>query len=443
MRFFSRKTQQSEPDNNDDDQPPTEGAETKGDLNKIAAENDLAASANQVAGTAWLAGHLNHLTPEQEQKLVEFKALVEEKGYYKPKKEETAAPSHSDATLLRFLRARKFDVQGAYKQFSETEDWRKENKIDALYENIRIESYERTRQMYPQWTGRRDRRGIPVYLFEVRHLTNRNVSQFSQEVSEQGAAETHKDSSIPARLLCLFSLYENLLQFVQPLCSALARPNPETPIVSSSNIVDISGVSLMQFWNLRGHMQDASVLSTAHYPETLDRIFIIGAPSFFPTVWNWIKRWFDPVTVSKIFILSSAEVKSTLEKFMDPSSIPSQYGGTLDFKWGDLPNMDDAARAVAGGLESPPTSEGGKPVFLKGPVKFLGDHIEVLGSDHGKPRRETIPVPPQTATTTTTVAAAAAEVPAPAPSAQVQDEKVEPVEPAAAPAPVETTVPAA
>lgn len=140
-----------------------------------------------------------------------------------------------------------------------------------------------TPDQYPQWTGRRDRRGIPVYLFVVKDLTSKNVTQFSQEVTEQGASETHKDSSIPARLLCLFSLYENLLQFVQPLCSALSRPNPETPIVSSSNIVDISGVSLMQFWNLRSHMQDASVLSTAHYPETLDRIFVGFLPDlFFP-----------------------------------------------------------------------------------------------------------------------------------------------------------------
>jgi hypothetical protein len=169
---------------------------------------------------------------------------------------------------------------------------------------------------------------------------------------------------------------------------------------------------------------------------------IIGAPSFFPTVWNWIKRWFDPVTVSKIFILSSAEVKSTLETFIEPSSIPSQYGGTLDFKWGDLPNMDDAARALAGGLESPPTTEGGKPVFLKGPVRFFNDHMEVLGSDQGKPRRESIPVPPTgTATTKEVPAAAVAVTEAPAPTAQVADEKVEPVEPVAAP--VEATAPAA
>jgi hypothetical protein len=52
------------------------------------------------------------------------------------------------------------------------------------------------------------------------------------------------------------------------------RSYPETPISQSNNIVDISGVGLKQFWNLKGHMQDASVLATAHYPETLDRIFV-------------------------------------------------------------------------------------------------------------------------------------------------------------------------
>jgi hypothetical protein len=61
---------------------------------------------------------------------------------------------------------------------------------------------------------------------------------------------------------------------VQPLCSAIDRKHPETPISQSNNIVDISGVGLKQFWNLKAHMQDASTLATAHYPETLDRIFV-------------------------------------------------------------------------------------------------------------------------------------------------------------------------
>lgn len=47
----------------------------------------------------------------------------------------------------RYLRARKFDVNGAWGQFKDTEDWRKENAIESLYENIDIDSYEAARRM--------------------------------------------------------------------------------------------------------------------------------------------------------------------------------------------------------------------------------------------------------------------------------------------------------
>lgn len=134
---------------------------------------------------------------------------------------------------------------------------------------------------YPQWTGRRDRRGIPVYVFEIRHLNSKNMAAYNSTMTDPSAtAETHKSSTVPQRLLRLFALYENLLRFVMPLCSQLSRPHPDTPIVSSNNIVDVSGVGLKQFWNLKGHMQDASVLATAHYPETLDRIFVSLAQLF-------------------------------------------------------------------------------------------------------------------------------------------------------------------
>lgn len=120
---------------------------------------------------------------------------------------------------------------------------------------------------------------------------------------------------------------------------------------------------------------------------------IVGAPAFFPTVWGWIKRWFDPVTTSKIFILSAAEVKPTLTSFMDPSSIPKQYGGDLDWQWGDMPNLDEPARELVGALEIPPAEGETKPSFTKGPVLFKGDHVEILGKVNGKSRQRTVPVP--------------------------------------------------
>lgn len=132
-------------------------------------------------------------------------------------------------------------------------------------------------------------------MFEISHLDNKALAAYEKNSSP---TLDKIQSKVPPKMLRLFALYENLCRFVLPLCSTMPdREHPETPISQSSNIVDISGVSLMQFWKLKSHMQDASILATAHYPETLDRIFLLGAPSFFPTVWSWVKRWFDPITV--------------------------------------------------------------------------------------------------------------------------------------------------
>jgi hypothetical protein len=106
---------------------------------------------------------------------------------------------------------------------------------------------------------------------------------------------------------------------------------------------------------------------------------IIGAPSFFPTVWGWIKRWFDPVTVSKIFILGKHEMKATLENFIDPKDFPEQYGGKLKWNFGDLPHMDDdTLRAV---------EKDGHKGWVPGPCLWLEHERVIVGSDKGKLRR--------------------------------------------------------
>lgn len=143
-----------------------------------------------------------------------------------------------------------------------------------LYDTIDVAAYESSRRLYPQWTGRRDRRGIPIYLFEIAHLDIKSVAAY--EKAEVYSRARAPPSAKEGRLLRLFALYENLTRFTQPLCSQLADREwvGRTPITLSTNIVDVTGVTLKQYWNLKGHMQAASELATAHYPETLDRIFV-------------------------------------------------------------------------------------------------------------------------------------------------------------------------
>lgn len=82
---------------------------------------------------------------------------------------------------------------------------------------------------------------------------------------------------------------------------------------------------------------------------------------------------------------------------MDLSSIPKQYGGELDWKWGEMPNLDEASRELLSPLQTPPAEGESHPGFTKGPMRFKGDEIEVLGKVDGQSRQKTIPVPKQLA----------------------------------------------
>lgn len=116
---------------------------------------------------------------------------------------------------------------------------------------------------------------------------------------------------------------------------------------------------------------------------------IIGAPSFFPTVWGWIKRWFDPVTVNKIFILSHHEVKARLSEFIDPDDFPKKYGGNLNWDVGMSPHLDQAATEAV--------ERNGSKGWIEGPCLWEKGQRVPVGSVGGKPRRparvEPIPAP--------------------------------------------------
>jgi hypothetical protein len=125
----------------------------------------------------------------------------------------------------------------------------------------------------------------------------------------------------------------------------------------------------------------------------------VGAPGFFPTVWGWVKRWFDPITVSKIFILSPANVYPTLSQYIDHENIPKKYGGGLDFEFGQMPNIEPEIDAHLK-WENPDT-QNGRRTLPTGPIRWeQGPNGEMqawgVGSENGKPRRRlvfTVPKP--------------------------------------------------
>lgn len=137
--------------------------------------------------------------------------------------------------------------------------------------------------------------GIPYHVY---HLAS--LQPLQRELDAVPAEERYNRMYATVRqpsLCCAYTqispnsvvLTEYVNTFVFPLCSDLPHSTEPIPISSAMTIIDLENVSFGAMWRLRSHLQEASKLSTANYPETLHSIAIVNSPSFFPTIWNWIK----------------------------------------------------------------------------------------------------------------------------------------------------------
>ncbi|KAI0325045.1 CRAL/TRIO domain-containing protein [Cubamyces sp. BRFM 1775] len=283
------------------------------------------------------SGHLSHLTPDQQSAFAAFKDIIAKAQLYSPQRPH---PVHDEPSLLRFLRARRFDPQKAYKQFADAEAWRKKHNVDALYATFPVDEFERARRFYPRWTGRRDKNGLPVYVYRIASLSGPLQKELNSVPPER-------------RYQRIVALYETMTRFVLRLCTHLPHRTAPTPISSVTTIIDLDRCTLPTLWSLRSHLQEASALATANYPETLSTIAVVNSPSFFPTVWNWIKPWFDEGTRRKVHVLGK-DPGPTLRTLIDPKDLPKPYGGDLDWTYEDEPALDDAAKSAIGEMPKGP-----------------------------------------------------------------------------------------
>ncbi|KAL4070015.1 CRAL-TRIO domain-containing protein [Scleroderma yunnanense] len=266
-----------------------------------------------------------------------FKSHLAGDGLYKPAIDGAQA-SHDDTMLMRFLRARRYDCKKAQIKFAHTEAWRKEHDVDNPFKNFDADEMESARRFYPRWTGRRDKCGHPLYVYRLTSLHG----------SVRKELETLPGATLPAVVL-----YEAMTRFILPLCDSLPH-EPSTPVSSVTTIIDLEDVSLATMWSLRSHLQQASIMATAHYPETLNVIAIVNSPSFFPIVWNWLKGWFDEATRRKIHVLGRNPGES-LRQIIDPQNLPVVYEGELEWVFEDEPSLDSEMAAVVGQMPRGPS----------------------------------------------------------------------------------------
>ena len=76
-------------------------------------------------------------------------------------------------------------------------------------------------------------------------------------------------------------------------------------------------------------VKEQAAIDSICFPETMSKMFIVNAPSYFSATWRVIKGWIDARTASKIEVISSrATMEKRLLEFIDADQLPSDFGGT-------------------------------------------------------------------------------------------------------------------
>ncbi|PVH79211.1 Sec14 cytosolic factor [Cadophora sp. DSE1049] len=274
-------------------------------------------------------GHSGHTTPEQDGKVHQLRMMLEGNGY---------SERLDTLTLLRFLRARKFDVQLAEKMFVECEQWRKETNLDDLVQNFKYTEKLELSKYYPQYYHKTDKDGRPLY---VEQLGNINLT------------EMYKITTAERMLQNLAVEYEKVGDPRLPACSRKAGHLVET----SCSIMDLKGVGLSNGSSVYSYVRQVSNMSQNYYPERLGKLYLINAPWGFSTIFGIVKGWLDPVTVEKIHILGGNYQKELLAQ-VPAENLPRMFGGACECPggcaWSDEGPWQDSAFAksgVAGGVE--------------------------------------------------------------------------------------------
>ncbi|KAK4705058.1 hypothetical protein P7C70_g1150, partial [Phenoliferia sp. Uapishka_3] len=269
------------------------------------------------AGQDILSGNPGHLTLEQSAILAQFKEDLGADGFYDPEK-------HDDPKLLRFLRARTFDLQKSKAMWINTFKWRDSFGVDDLYENFE----------YPE------KAEVNEFCHKVDNVRPPNETPVN--VADFDMPKLLKITTPERQLKSLVVELETILRDRFPACSQVAGRRIDTTLT----VIDVKGVGFNLFWNSKEVLQKLvmsrllpnetttallkhfySSVSQDHYPEMVGKVLVINAPYLFSAIWGVLKRWLSETTVSRIEILGT-DYKSTLLQHAPADSLPKFLGGT-------------------------------------------------------------------------------------------------------------------
>lgn len=221
-------------------------------------------------------------------------------------------PAHDEAYLLRWLRARDFDLAESEKMLRDHMKWRAAVKADEILTNWTPPPV--LLAHYPGGQFGYDKAGRPIWI------------EPAGKADIKGLLASVKKSDMMKYKIWQAELMQKILQeqFVK-----LGR------YVGLTLIFDMEDFSMKHLWKpALDFYSEMFVMFESNYPETLDCSLVINAPGLFPLAYSLVKKFLSPATKRKINILGS-NWKSELLKVVDADQLPVHWGGNATDPDGD------------------------------------------------------------------------------------------------------------
>jgi hypothetical protein len=220
---------------------------------------------------------------------------------------------HTPEMYHRFIVARKGKVDLAAEMYRKAMAWRVENKIEELVFTYREPDV--VKQYFPTGFVGFDSDGYPVLVERIGLADLAGL-----EATLGGDA-----------FLEWVAYYHEVQERAMELATKLATAREGKPTLRNklSVIVDLSGLGMHHVSSATlGVLQRRTGLEEANYPEVVNKVSIIRAPTIFAGVWSIVRNFVDPGTRAKMSLTSSGYLE-VLREYIPDSAIPAFLGGAF------------------------------------------------------------------------------------------------------------------
>ncbi|CAM1503757.1 Fc.00g013480.m01.CDS01 [Cosmosporella sp. VM-42] len=241
---------------------------------------------------------------------------------------------HPDALVLRFLRARKWDVEKALVMLVSTMTWRhsemhvdddimkngdafalEDEKTESSTKQVSKDFMDQLR-MGKSFLHGTDKNGRPICVVRVR--LHKQGEQCEQSL------ERYTVYIIETARMVLSHPVDTAVSYMYPF--AVLRKT--TDGFAKCVVFDMTGFSManMDYTPVKFMIK----CFEANYPESLGAVLVHKAPWVFQGIWKIIRGWLDPVVASKVHFTNN---KADMEEFIESSHIIKELDGDENWEY--------------------------------------------------------------------------------------------------------------